>query len=190
MVDLLKNSIKRWWILLVIGILAIAVGILAFINPLNTFTFLTTVLHIFLIVSGILKIVEVVINRHDIPAWGWNLAAAIIMLVLAVLLVTLPYGPELLLAFLAGFTVIFEGINLIFSSFALRDNGVGGWGWTLALGIITIVLGVWLLSYPIVSMTFVVFLFGFSFLFMGIDLIVSAIALSKLKAAAEKAKKD
>ena len=189
MAALLKNTVKKWWILLVLGILSIAVGIIAFCEPEGTFEFLSTVLMIFLIVSGVLRLIEVIRKRSMIPAWGWFLAASIIYLVLAIMIAVLPYGKDLLVAFLAGFAVMMEGIDVIFASVAMKYRRVSGWGWFLALGIITIVMGVMLLAYPMVSMTFVVLLFGFAFVFEGIDLIAFSIALSRLNKAIDNGEK-
>lgn len=190
MASLIKNTIEKWWILLIAGILSLAVGIYAFCNPDGTFEVLSTILMVYLIVSGICKLIAVIKGRRLIPAWGWVLAAAIINIVLAVMVAVLPYGKDLLVAFMAGFAVISEGVDLILTSMALQYNKIKGWGWFLALGIITIVLGVLLLAYPMASMAFVVFLFGFAFEFEGIDLIAFSIALARLNSSIDRKVKE
>jgi len=187
--NVISDTLKKWWLVLIAGILAIILGVKALFSPVDSFATLSTICVIILIVSGIVKAVNVIKNRNEIPAWGWNLVAALLYVLLGILILSLPLGKDLLLAFMAGFAVTFEGINQIFNAFALKQYEGSGWGWVLALGIITIILGISLISSPIFSMAFVVYFFAFGFIFVGIDLIAASIALSKMKAAVDMGKK-
>jgi len=183
--NVISDTLKKWWLVLIAGILAIILGFTALFSPVDSFGTLSTIGVIVLIASGVVKAINVIKNRNEIPAWGWNLIAALLYVLLGILILSLPFGKDLLLAFMAGFAVTFEGINQIFNAFALKQVEGSGWGWVLALGIITIILGISLISSPIFSMAFVVYFFAFGFIFVGIDLIAASIALSKMKAAVD-----
>lgn len=181
----LEGIIKRWWVALIFGILAIGIGIFIFFNPIEAYIALSYAFAFYFVFYGIYKIYTVYKERNIIPAWGWSMALAIITLLLGLILL-IPGMAQDTFVYYVTFSVLFMGINTCATSFALKDIGDKGWGWSLALGIITIILSVILLFRPVLSIGVVSIWFGSLFIVFGIQCCFVAYRLSVLKSLEKK----
>lgn len=177
----LEQTIKHWWIFLILGVIAIGVGIWLFFTPEQGYAALTIFFALTFLISGLSSIFVTVFNRKSIPAWGWNLASGILMLVLGLILVFNLNLSADVLAFYVAFAVMFGGFNSINYAFTAKSLGDSGWGWNLALGILVIILSITLLFHPMITALTLTIWTGMAFLFMGISFCVLAHRLSKVK---------
>jgi uncharacterized membrane protein HdeD (DUF308 family) len=175
-IESMKRAVKNWWISLLMGILAIIMGIFCFAAPGASLVGLTYVFVIGFILGGILDIIFAVSNRDYLYGWGWTLAAGILELLLGIMLFTLPTASiTVILVYFVGFWILFRSIWSIGESAQLRMMGVKGWGWTLALSILCAILSfLYLLSPTFSKGVFVIALVGISMLVYGIFRIVMA----------------
>ncbi len=175
-IESMKRAVKNWWISLLMGILAIIMGIFCFAAPGASLIGLTYVFVIGFILGGILDIIFAVSNCDYVYGWGWTLAAGILELLLGVMLFTLPAASvTVILVYFVGFWILFRSIWSIGESAQLRMMGVKGWGWTLALSILCTVLSfLYLLSPTFSKGVFVIALVGISMLVYGTFRIVMA----------------
>lgn len=176
LIESMKRAVKNWWISLLMGILAIIMGICCFAAPGASLIGLTYVFVIGFILGGILDIIFAVSNRDYVYGWGWTLAAGILELLLGIMLFTLPTASiTVILVYFVGFWILFRSIWSIGESAQLRMMGVKGWGWTLALSILCTVLSfLYLLSPTFSKGVFVIALVGISMLVYGTFRIVMA----------------
>lgn len=112
-----------WWKLLY-GVLAfafIAIGIIAFIHPGDTFLALAAVMSFFLIFAGIWDIVIAISTRNEINVWWLQLVGGIIELLLGFWAAGY-YGRSavLLIAWVAAYTLI-RGVRDIVLAFRVRE---------------------------------------------------------------------
>jgi uncharacterized membrane protein HdeD (DUF308 family) len=118
-------QIKTWgkfllWLLL--GILYIVAGLVTFENPLLAAAFLTLLLALSLIASGIMRIVLGFSMRQTTP-WGWVVFSGAITLVLGlVILAHWPVSSLFVLGLLLGIDLIFAGMGWIGLGFGLRTR--------------------------------------------------------------------
>jgi uncharacterized membrane protein HdeD (DUF308 family) len=112
-----------WWKLLhiVLAVIFIAAGIVAFIHPGNTFAALAAVFSFFLIFAGTFDIVVSISARHEIEVWWLQLVGGIIELALGFWAAGY-YGRStvLLIAWVAAFAVI-RGVRDIVLAFRVRE---------------------------------------------------------------------
>ena len=181
--DELNKTLGKWWILLVLGILAIALGIWMFANPVETFSAMSTILMILFLAMGVVDIIYIIINRKGIPAYGWNLAVAILIFALGIAVAVRPLGSEVLLAFMFAIGIFFCGLRGLANSFTLKAAGFKGWWATLVLGIINTIFGCVLLFNPMFSVYIYAILLGIAILITGVNLILTAVLMSKTKSA-------
>ena len=184
MLDTLKKITGKWWLAVVLGILAIACSVMMIANTFSTFEALSTIVSILFIIVGIIEIASTIANRKQIPAWGWNLAGAIIITLVAIMVLTIPGEKETFLITLFQVGFLFEGIYLISNSIQAKQLGIKGWGWLLALGIITTLLGLFILfgdSFGIISAEAISFMAACAMMTTGIELIIAGILMSKVK---------
>lgn len=181
-----KTSLfKNWWVALVFGILAIILGIYMFMYPLETYVVLSYVFAAYFLIYGIFTCYETYRNRALIPAWGWNFAFGILTVILGCMLFV-PGMATGTFVFYVAFSILFMGINACSASFALKAEGDKGWGWTLALGILTVILSIIMLNHPLFSMSVVSTYAALAFIFLGITLCGLAYRLSVLHSEAKK----
>ena len=76
------------------------------------------------------------------------------------------------LAYYFGFLVIFTGFFMIFAAFAHKSVNQN-WGWWLFEGILDIILGVIVISYPLMSIAIFILFVGVWAIFMGISQVIS-----------------
>ncbi len=111
---------SRFFLWIVIGLLYIAAGFIAFSNPLLASAVLTLMLGIGLITAGIVRIV-LAMNMKSGSAWGWLVASGIITLVLGAMIVFgWPATSLYVLGIFLGFDLISSGAAWLAMGLALR----------------------------------------------------------------------
>jgi uncharacterized membrane protein HdeD (DUF308 family) len=112
-----------WWKLfhIVLAIVFIVAGIVAFVHPGDTFEALAAVFSFFLIFAGTWDIIVSISTRHEIEVWWLQLVGGIIELALGFWAAGY-YGRSavLLIAWVAAFAVI-RGVRDIVLAFRIRE---------------------------------------------------------------------
>ena len=112
-----------WWKLLhiVLALVFILAGIVAFIHPGDTFVALAAIFSFFLVVAGTFDIIMAISARHEIEVWWLQLVGGIIELALGFWAAGY-YGRSsvLLIAWVAAFAII-RGVRDIVLAFRIRE---------------------------------------------------------------------
>lgn len=77
-----KNSVKHWYLPLIVGVLFVGVGIYMFTTPLESYVTLSVVFSLLFIFSGLSDIIFSISNRDELEGWGWTLTGGIFTLLL------------------------------------------------------------------------------------------------------------
>ncbi len=176
-----KQAVKYWWISLLIGLLAVGLGIWCMATPLSTLVALVLVFAATFFVSGLFEIAFAISNRKLLRNWGWTLASGILDLAFGIILIAMP--PEviaLVMAYFVGFWVMFQSVWGIGTAAELQRNGVKGWGWLMALAILGVLMAFIFIVSPAFTTTFIIALVSISFIFYGIFRIYYAFRLRSL----------
>jgi len=114
---------EGWWKLLnaILAIAYIAVGVIAFVSPGNTFVALAAVFSFLLVIAGTFDIIFAISARKEIEVWWLQLVGGIIEIALGFWAAGY-YGRSaiLLIAWVAAFAVI-RGIRDIVGAFRVRE---------------------------------------------------------------------
>jgi len=176
-----KQAVKYWWISLLIGLLAVGLGLWCMATPLSTLVALVLVFAATFFVSGLFEIAFAISNRKLLRNWGWTLASGILDLAFGIILIAMP--PEviaLVMAYFVGFWVMFQSVWGIGTAAELQRNGVKGWGWLMALAILGVLMAFIFIVSPAFTTTFIIALVSISFIFYGIFRIYYAFRLRSL----------
>ena len=167
------------------GILLIVLGVLALIAPIKASFVVTAILGVVFLVGGIIGWINGLTRSRRMKAWlvFWRLVVSTLFLVAGYTILeqfstsTIDAVAQVATLSLAvGVVFIVEGIVAIFAS--LSHQSVDGWRWGLANGIVTLILGLLILSMKAFGLLSVLgILVGISFIFSGIDLIAFASSL-------------
>jgi uncharacterized membrane protein HdeD (DUF308 family) len=163
-----------WWLVLLQGVAALVIGFLLITNPAVTVLTLVVFLGVYWLIGGVLDLVSIFVDH---AGWGWRLFTGVLGVIAGLLIVRNPLWagiavPATLVYLLAIIGVIVGGAGLV------RAFTGGGWGAGL-VGILSIVLGIFLLMRPLVSLQFLVYLIGFWAIAGGIATIVGAFLLRR-----------
>jgi uncharacterized membrane protein HdeD (DUF308 family) len=153
-----------------LGVVTMVAGALILTWPGGTLLAVAVLLGIQLIVVGIVRAVTAFTFDAD------SVAGRILFLLLGVLLVIVgilclraPLQTIAILVLLFGLSTIVSGVLEFF-------HGVtGGGGWAITSGIVSILIGIIVLSYPVGSVSTMIWLFGLSLLVVGLTGLVCAL---------------
>lgn len=161
------------------GVLMLVLGLLALIFPVLASVWVTAMVAIGFLVGGIVGWVNTLARtpRLSTAISFWRFTVATLFLVAGFWMVRqLASGPERVatqvasLALAIGVVFLFEGA--VATVVALTHRQIKGWGWGLTNGLVTLVLGLMILTMKSLSLLWVLgTLVGISFLFSGLDLL-------------------
>lgn len=179
--DLAKRSLRYWWVSILTGILAIALGVLFVAVPESALLSLAMLFAIGFIINGIFELTFALVNRRELAGWGWNLVAAIVDLLLGILLLCIPGVTIFILIYFVGFWILFRSIWAIGVSIELQTFGVRGWGWILAFAILGVLFSAVFILSPAFGGSFIVAFAAISFMMYGIFRIALGLRLRSIK---------
>ena len=160
------------------GILLLVLGVLALLFPVIASAWVTVVVALAFLVGGIVGWVNGLNRSRRLSRWHcfWRLVVSTLFVVTgAWILQQCGSGRCLMqvaaLAFAIGIVFLVEGVVTTIVSLSHTDRP--RWGWGLANGVVTFILGLLIVSMPgLGQLTVLGILVGISFLFSGIDLLV------------------
>ena len=168
-------------LLLILGILLVIMGIFMFATPGFDAVMLGYLVSILMVVSGIAEIVFYIAQHKNHAASGWLLADGIITAILGTMLLFMPAAQIITMSIIFAVWVLFTGVISFSGAFTAKSAGSHSWGWSLALGIIGILLGLWLMFDPLLSLVSIGYLLPVAFVFEGISGIAAFFSKDKLK---------
>lgn len=111
--------------------------------------------------------------------WYVPLIAGILFVLFGIYIFTVPVAAYVTLSIMFSIAFYFSGIADI--AFALSNQkSLDGWGWYLVSGILTVLFGVYLMTYPAITMEILPFVVGFALLFRSFQGLGFALDLKKL----------
>lgn len=108
------------WLHVVLGTLFVVAGILALIEPFQTFGILALLIGWYLLFKGIADIVISIVERDSLSLWGLLLATGILQLIIGVWAIGYPLRSAWLLVLWVGIAALVRGITEIVLAFKLR----------------------------------------------------------------------
>ena len=181
--DVLAGVGRHWGWVLFFGIVTLLAGLFALFWPGRTIVVIAVLFGIQLVVAGIFRFI--VALAADEESGGARALLALLgvlsfivgLYALRNVLVTIAA-----LALLLGIFWIVNGAVEVFA--ALSHRGMQGRGWTIFMGLLSVVAGVVVLVYPAISLATLAIVLGFWLLLYGIMEIVLAF---RLRAAGQEA---
>jgi uncharacterized membrane protein HdeD (DUF308 family) len=161
------------------GVLLIILGVLALSFPVIASAWVTVMLALAFLIGGILGWIDSLRRARSLSRWHafWRLVIATLFLVTGLwMLIQFKSGlvPAALQikALATAIGIVFLAEGLVSTGLALSHRQVRGWGWGLANGLITVLLGLLILNMgPAGLLSVLGLLVGVSFIFSGFDLL-------------------
>jgi uncharacterized membrane protein HdeD (DUF308 family) len=167
--------VENWWVFLFRGILAIIIGILAFVWPGITLVSLVLLFGIYAAADGILALSSAITGHTPMPRW-WLGIVGIAGLVAAFFAFTRPGLTVAVLLLVIAFWAIAAGIMQIIGAIQLRKEIDNEWFLILS-GICSVIFGGILLFRPGIGTLALIFTLGTFAVIEGLLLIAFSIRL-------------
>lgn len=182
----IKSAIKHWYIPLIVGLLFVAVSILAFTSPQSALLTLAFWFSLSFLLGGVSEIIFSIANRDQLENWGWSLGFGAITFIAGMLLLINSALSVATLAFFIGFVVLFRSIAAISFAMDIKNYGSKKWGGLLALGILGTIFSFILIWNPRFAGMTAVVLVALNFLVAGLFSIYFALQLKQLHTSSKK----
>jgi uncharacterized membrane protein HdeD (DUF308 family) len=169
-VTLVPQKSDIWWVFLLQGVAGIIIGLMLITEPGATLVALTTVLGFYWLITGVLALVQVFVDRAT--PWIWSLLAGLVGILAGLFVLRHPLVAALtvptVLVIILGIQGLVIGAVQIIGGF--KGGGIG----PFILGAINVLVGILLLGSPVAAALAVPLVFGVLLLIQGAGLMILA----------------
>jgi uncharacterized membrane protein HdeD (DUF308 family) len=110
----LRESFPRWWVLLVQGVISVAFGVLAFLNPTLSLAYIVISVCLWMLVASVAQFMLARVHREMGGSPVWGIVGGIVTLALAVAAVVFPgLTFAAVVALVAWFALVIGVISLV-----------------------------------------------------------------------------
>ena len=182
-----------WWLVLLRGVFAVILGVLAFVWPVATAVAFVWVFAIYAIVDGVVNIVQAVSTRKTDPTWGWLLTIGVVGLIAGIVVMIFPAAAGALallgLLWIVAIWAIVSGIFGIPAAASIASGGakVLGIVFSVLSILFGILLAILLFTTPQSALIGLIYVLGAYAVLAGIVLVVIAFQARSAANAALKA---
>ena len=169
---------KAGWTSVITSLVFAIIGLVMIYNPETTMIFISTILGIFFIVVGVIKVINYFISKGNSTLFTNDIAWGLIAIIIG--LVTMVYSStiESIFRIMIGVWIIYSGFTRFSLSFRLKNVNDRLWAIVLTLAVLMIVGGLYVTFYPgalIVTLGVIIFVYAI------MDLIQSFIFMKNMK---------
>jgi uncharacterized membrane protein HdeD (DUF308 family) len=111
--------------------------------------------------------------------WWWFIIKGLLLITAGIAIFAKPAEGYVGLSVLFSIIILGAGFTQIFFSIGNSDV-LKGWGWTFASGFIDVIIGIYLLSYPIITMATLPYFVGFWLMFRSFYLMGASLDLKTM----------
>ena len=164
---------NSWWLFLLQGIAGVVLGLMLLTAPSATLVALVTFLGFYWLITGVLALVQVFVDR-SVP-WIWSLLSGIVGILAGIFVL---HHPLLAALTVPTVIVVILGIQgLVMGVIEIIGGFTGGGMGAFILGVLNVLIGLLLLGSPMAAALAVPLVFGILLLVQGIGLIIWAFRL-------------
>lgn len=151
-----------WWLLLLVGALSVVAGVIILFKPSDSLATLAVIAGIFLLLDGILELVDAFFRRT--AARGTVALLGVLTAIIGVLLIRHPVGSVTAIALLIGIWLIAVGVIRFAAAFDDYEHR----GWHALVGLVELIAGIVIIANPSIGYTTLAILVGISFILNGL----------------------
>ena len=140
--------IKRWWLSLLVGIIAIIIGFIILVNPVTSYYIFAIWLGAGIFISGLFGLMQSIGSKNYFVRRSWLILASIADLIIGLILLFNAIISEVFMPTLLGFWLLYRGATMLIQGFDLRDYGIRDAGWVIFYAALIIALAVAILWLP------------------------------------------
>jgi uncharacterized membrane protein HdeD (DUF308 family) len=177
---MLPTLCRRWWVLLLEGLAAIALGITAVLWPGITLMSLVWVFAIFALIQGVAEVILGMRGEADGTVWWTMILLGVLSIAAAIVAVAWPGMTVMVLLAIVAASAIIRGIFAIIAAIRLRKHIDDEWVLVLS-GVMSIAFGAILIARPKVGVLAMVLLTGAYMIALGGMAVALSLRLRKIQ---------
>jgi uncharacterized membrane protein HdeD (DUF308 family) len=171
----------HWKLFFLQGAIMVVLGVLAVMLPAIASVEFELLLGWLFIVGGFIR-ASMIFRKHLMPGRWWSILSSVVAVSIGALLVARPLEGVMSLTVLITVLFACEGVAAILAALEFRRY-LRSWTWTVASGLINLLLAFLIWSGWPNSATWVIGLFvGINMIFLGVPLLTAAVAARKIAA--------
>lgn len=167
---MLNSIFKKWWVILIQGILMVLLGFYIFKNPKEVIAGISIWFGLIIMIIGIVGIIGWIISSSEERSLGslfWSFVTALFGLLVLMNL----FAAMKVVTVIFGIWVVLTGINLLSSGWSIRKNNFMGW-LLVIVGILSVIAGFMMIFNMGLGAEGVATILGLQVLLTGIGLIL------------------
>lgn len=139
---------KAGWTSILTSLVLAVIGIVMIYNPQTTMQFISTILGIFFIVMGIIKLINYFVTKGNSSLFTNDIAWGIISIIIGLVVIVYSSTIENIFRIMIGIWIIYSGFTRLNLSFKLRSVSQKVWTFVLILSVLMIIGGLYVTFYP------------------------------------------
>jgi len=176
-----ERMISQWWLAAIVGIVAIGIGFIVLVNPIESYLTAAVWLGVAIFVSGGMGLILSIASKNIAVRRGWAIAASIIDILLGLMLMFNILFTVAILPLIFGIWLLYRGAISLMQALDLRGLGVDDTGWMIFGSVVMIVISFVVLWLPETLGAEAVILFmAMAFMIYGVSMIAYAFRLAAL----------
>ena len=176
--DYSEQLIGRWWLSIIVGLVAIAAGFIVLINPVASYFTVAIWLGVAVLLSGVIGLVQCFSTTSGLVRNGWVILASIADIVIGILLLFNVLLTAAVLPTLFGIWLLYRGFIGVVQGMDLRSFHVPNAGWVVFGSVVMIAISLAVLLLPdslgvgtiVLSVAIAFLVYGFSSIALGFRL--------------------
>lgn len=163
------------------GVMLVLTGLWCFINQGVTFAGLAFVLGIVMVINGAICVAAFMKKKNKLEKMGWILSESILVIILGAIVLSNQLVTDLTIVMFFGMWMLFSGCNRIVGALTMKKQEDKSWTWTMGLGGVSVLAGIYAFLNPILAGLTVGMVVGICFLIQGMNILALGITMPHVK---------
>ena len=164
-----SRIIKKWWLLLIAGILCIVAGICVFAFPIESYVTLAVLFGILMLLTGAAQLIISSTSGNYLMMKGYFIVGGILDVILGIFLCVYPGVSLFVLPILMGLWMLYHSFIVISFGADMDTFRLSGGGMLTVFGILLLILSIFVLVDPFsVGVATVLFVAGVGLILLGL----------------------
>lgn len=174
-----ERTISQWWLAACVGIIALGIGFIVLVNPIESYLVAAVWLGVAIFASGIVGLVMSIASDNIVVRRGWVILASIIDIILGIMLMFNILVSVEVLPIIFGIWILYRGAIAMMQALDLRSLSVDDTGWMMVGAIVMIIIGVMVIWLPeTLGAEAVVLFLAIAFMSYGVSMVAYAFRLA------------
>ena len=171
--EMMKDVADHWGLIVVLGVLSVILGILAIAYPGATIVTISIFFAAWLFVSGIFYLISSFTRDGDTGSRVLSAILGVLSIIVGWALLRTPFQSVEVFIFVIGIFFLIQGVMTFIGAFARK----AGRNWGIASGLLGIIAGIIVLTYPISSAVTLALIAGIWLVILGIMQVIAGFQL-------------